>query len=97
MKRLALLLPLLVSPAFAQQQQLQCADYLQMAKQLKAQFQEQRVAYGLASNGQAVALFTSADGSTWSVLRIEPAGRACIVSAGESWQVVEAPPPGDPT
>jgi hypothetical protein len=96
MKRLALLLPLLASPAYAQQQ-LQCADYLQMAKELQAKYRESRIAFGLDSSKQAIAVFAAADGSTWTILRIQPTGLACVMSAGDGWQVVEAPPPGDPT
>ncbi len=94
-KTLAALL-LLATPAVAQQQQA-CGNYVEMAKNLKDKFSEQRVAMGLNQKGDAVVIFASPNGATWSALTVQPTGTACMVGAGSQWETIAPKPQGDPT
>jgi hypothetical protein len=95
MNTLALAIILLPLAAQAQQPQ-QCGDYVAIAKNLKDKFHETRIGVGLASDGNAVAIFATPDGATYTIIRIAPAGPACIVSAGTRWELTDPPPAGDP-
>lgn len=46
---------------------------------------------GTAPGDVKVALYTTRDGSTWSVLLIFPEGMSCLLILGERWQYVIAP------
>jgi hypothetical protein len=91
---------LFASPAVAQetlplivQGDQRCGDYAAIAAELAERYREQRIASGLDANGNVIAVFASRDGETYTVLRVQPTGPACIVSAGTSW---EALPTGEP-
>ncbi len=43
---------------------------------------------GLAMNGAVVEVFSTVDGTSWSLLMTMPDGRTCLIVAGESWMSV---------
>lgn len=63
-----------------------CATHTEITEQLQREFAERRVAIALAGNGGLVEVFSSGDGSTWTVIMTAPHGRSCIVLSGEAWQ-----------
>jgi hypothetical protein len=76
-----MMLPLLIAAAS------QCGDYVDIAKQLRAQFGEERMAMGVAADGlSALALFVSPKGETFTIVSVAPAGPACVVASGKSWE-----------
>jgi hypothetical protein len=91
MKSIALAAIMLAAPAVAQEER--CGDYATIAANLAKMFNEQRVASGLDDKGNVIAVFASKNGETWTVLRVQPTGPACVVSDGTSW---EAQPAGEP-
>ncbi len=79
---LALLLAV-VAPASAQTA---CATHARVAKQLESRFAEAPIAIGLASNGGVIELFSTGDGSTWTLVMTMPDGKSCPVAAGQGWE-----------
>ena len=71
-------------------------DRTQVVKSLGEMHGESSVAMGLASNGGVLELFTSADGSTWTMILTMPDGKSRVVGAGEAWINVSAKPKGQP-
>lgn len=64
---------------------------------LAEEYGEQPVARGV-SDGRLVLLYTSSDGSTWTVATVDPSHNAiCIIAAGDSWDPVEARALGHPS
>ena len=46
---------------------------------------ETQAAIGLASNGSLIQVYTSSDGSTWSIVMTNPQGVSCVVAVGQDW------------
>ena len=76
------------------QQRMPCAKLAEIAAGLAERYREKPVATGLQANGQLLEIFASPDGSTWTALTTSPAGLACVVATGKSWQQGAA---GEPT
>lgn len=73
-------------PAAAQQTSLTRAEVVQ---QLDGRYSEKPVALGLASNGGIIEVFTTRDGSTWTIVLTMPNGMSAVVAVGESWTALE--------
>ncbi len=58
-----------LKPASAQSM---CMTHVEIMKQLDARFSETQVAIGLASNGQLLEVFSTGDGSTWTIVMTKP-------------------------
>lgn len=56
-------------------------------KILSDQYKESPVGIGLAQPGQVLELFASQAGS-WSMVMTMPDGKACLIAAGENWEMV---------
>ncbi len=48
------------------------------------------MAIGLTGNGSVIELFTTGDGSTWTIVITSPDGLSRVVAAGESWMSTRA-------
>ncbi len=59
--------------------------HAEMMKQLDGRFSESQVAIGLASNGQLIEVFSTGDGSTWTIVITKPDGMSCVLTTGEAW------------
>ncbi len=70
------------NPAAAQSA---CTTRSAVAAQLAGDFAEAPVAAGLVSSGAVIEVFTSDDGSTWTIVLTRPEGTSCLVAAGEAW------------
>ena len=73
-------------PAAAQQTPLTRTEVVQ---QLSDRYSEEPVALGLASNGGVIEVFSTRDGSTWTIVLTMPNGISAVVAVGESWTEVE--------
>ncbi len=62
-----------------------CLPHIEVVKQLGGQHSEVPVALGLADNGNVLEVFSTGDGSTWTIVMTMPSGKACLVAAGEAW------------
>ncbi len=56
-----------------------------VVKILAERHAEAPVAYGLASNGGLIEVFTTADGATWTIVLTMPNGMSVVIGSGEAW------------
>ena len=94
---LGLLLSILVGaqPAHSQTAgQIVCTPHGQVVDLLGQRFDEKRVALGVASNGGLVEVFTTQNGSTWTIVVTTPGGLSCPVTAGQDWFTITPPSDG---
>jgi len=88
----ALLLPVFAGSAAAQP--LPCGPRAEIVARLGEGYGERPVGRGISQGGTMVELLVGKDGS-WTLLVTSPGGRACLVSAGEGWEAVALPEPGE--
>lgn len=65
--------------------QMACAARSELITRLGGQYSEAPVAMGLANNGGVLEVFSSPEGSTWTILVTDTNGISCLVAAGEYW------------
>ena len=65
-----------------------CASHAEVTKQLGSAYSESPVAIGLASNGGVYEVFSTGDGSSWTIVMTMPTGMSCVVAAGEAWEQI---------
>lgn len=70
------------SPAAAQAI---CAPHADLTELLGKRYKEQTVAIGIANNGRLMEVYSSKDGSTWTIIMTTPQGESCVVADGKSW------------
>ena len=80
-------LALVSAPAEAQSV---TAPRAEIVKQLGDAYAEAPVAIGLTGNGSVIELFTTGDGSTWTIVITSPDGLSRVVAAGENWMSTKA-------
>jgi hypothetical protein len=73
-----------ITPAAAQSS---CGPREQLVKLLADQYKEDPVGIGLAQPGQVLEVFASSNG-TWSMVMTMPDGKACLIAAGDNWEMV---------
>lgn len=69
-----------------------CAPLDTIVTRLAQKFAERPVAGGKTGDGNAVTVFASPDGATFTVVMVAPSGLACAMTAGSGWTLL-----GDPT
>lgn len=74
-----------------------CSPRAAVLDQLSTRFHEAPVAVGLTNNGALLELLTSPEGETWTIIITMPNGATCLMAAGEDWQQLAAPEPGEPS
>lgn len=67
--------------------QASCGPREQIVKLLADQYKEDPVGIGLAQPGQVLEVFASHGGS-WSMVMTMPDGKACLIAAGDNWEMV---------
>jgi hypothetical protein len=65
---------------------IRCGPYELVTAMLAEQYQEQREAIGLSEAGLLMEIFVSPVG-TWTILLTSPAGFACIIAAGDNYEI----------
>lgn len=93
---LAVALPLLALalPALAQGQR--CAPRAQMIEVLSSRHAETRHAIGLTTNRTVMELYASETSGSWTLLVTLPNGLACLVAAGNGFELTVAEATGAP-
>lgn len=84
------------TPAAAQAQG-PCAPYEIVAAALNERYREAPVARMLSDRGFVIEVLASADGTSFTVLGIQPGGGACVLAAGSAFALVSpaaTPAPG---
>ena len=84
----AVALGLLMNVSTTAKAQVACTTHDELTMQLDKKFAERPKGLGIAGNGGLVELFSSSDGTTWTVVITSPNGRSCVVMSGEAWQDV---------
>ncbi len=62
-----------------------CGIHQDVVKLLGSRYAETPTALGLGANGAIVEVFSTKDGSTWTMLSTQANGQTCIVTSGEQW------------
>tara|TARA_Y100000034_G_scaffold14971_1_gene15754 strand:+ start:7617 stop:8015 length:399 start_codon:yes stop_codon:yes gene_type:complete len=60
-------------------------DRALVVQQLLEKHAEKPVGMGIAANGHIIELFTSPDGSTWTLIMTSPNGKSVMLGSGEYW------------
>jgi hypothetical protein len=68
---------------------IKCGPHDVVTSMLGEQYQEKRKAIGLSTAGMLMEVFASSTG-TWTVLLTSPAGTACIIAEGDSFEQIES-------
>ncbi len=92
---LALVTALLTTAAAAepmsQAVQAPCKPWKEVAQYLGEHYSEHPVAVGLQSDGSLLQVYAAPNASTWTLVRMQPDGMACLVSAGKAWEKLAKP------
>ena len=94
MRPLIALLAFAAVPAYAQQQQ--CGPRDAGLAHLEQKYGETRIGAGLDQRGMVVEVLTNPVTGSWTIIMSGPDGQACIVAAGESWEIYAPRPTGTP-
>ena len=95
-----LLLAILVALAFggsavAQQT---CGIYASMIASLNLKYGESRRGAGLSGPQSIFEIWASAEPPfTWTILKVYPSGKACLMASGKGWQTDPPVAPDNPT
>lgn len=73
-----------------------CRPFAQLEFGLENRFQETRYATAFMSEKWRMVLYVANDGS-WTMLRVNAAGIACLVAAGKNFEKIKAIKPGQKT
>ena len=73
-----------------------CHDYAEIARQLRATYEEAPVSLGLQTDGNLLQVFSSSTTGSWTIVSTSPTGLACVLAAGQHWQSL-TPAKLDPT
>ncbi len=65
-----------------------CMTHAEVEKQLGTNYAETAVALGLASNGSVFEVFSTVDGTSWTMVVTLPNGKSCLLATGEAWENV---------
>jgi len=73
-----------------------CGDRDMIIERLRSKYSEDFSARGIASSGDAIVevLHNTKDGS-WTILRVDANGRACIIAHGTNWDVLVPKTPAE--
>ncbi len=65
-----------------------CASRAEVKARLDGRYGEAPVGIGVTSAGSIIEIWTTADGSTWTVAVTNPQGTTCLISSGTAWETV---------
>ena len=72
-----------------------CGPHENLLETLDTTYGEQRVFQGLNTEGNLLQLFINEEKGSWTVLMVEPGGRACIMSDGQAGEQFDTIPEGE--
>jgi hypothetical protein len=64
----------------------QCAPYTALVAELSRSWGEIPTARGLDQSGAVIELLSAADGTSWTIVLVDPQGIACIATHGRGWR-----------
>ena len=83
-------------PAAPAEAQMVCGKRTEMVRQLSEKYGETRRSMGLAEGRGVVELYASEETGSWTILVTSPQGTACMMAAGESFQIEPVQAVGSP-
>ena len=83
-------------PATPATAQMVCGKRTDMVRQLDEKYGETRRSLGLAEGRGVVELFASEETGSWTILLTSPQGTACMMAAGEAFQIEQVMAEGNP-
>ena len=84
---------LMAENAFAQTQ---CGERTRITAALAEDYREAQRAVGVTPAGTVIELWTTDNGSTFTLFVTVPTGVACVIASGERWQRIRPMPRGIP-
>lgn len=70
-----------------------CGPYETVSHSLVADFGETRIGRGLESATSLFEIWRSKDKGSWTIIRLDPNGRACVMASGSAWIDEDTPLP----
>ena len=70
-----------------------CASHQAITARLADVYGERRQAMGLGGNNAVVEVYASDESGSWTITVTQPGGPTCLVAAGQSFRLEEAPLP----
>jgi hypothetical protein len=86
----------IVLPAAPAEAQMVCGKRADMVRQLGEKYGETRRSMGLAEGQGVVELYASEETGTWTILMTSPQGTACMMAAGQAFQIEPVKAAGSP-
>jgi hypothetical protein len=83
-------------PAAPAHAQMVCGKRTDMVRQLSEKYGETRRSMGLAEGRGVVELYASEETGSWTILMTSPQGIACMMAAGEAFQIEPVTATGSP-
>ena len=68
-----------------------CGEYRELRSMLADRFGEAPTSAGLAENGSIIEVFASAGADTWTLVKVEASGQACVFAVGRHWEQRDEP------
>jgi hypothetical protein len=89
MKLLALIAVMAVTPALAQNQNIQaCGPRQVIIDHLKSNYDETIIAQGLSSKGWMLEIFVNDEARSWTIISTNPNALSCMQDEGQSWTLI---------
>ena len=85
-----------VLPAAHAQAQMVCGKRADIIRQLNERYGETRRSMGLAQGQGVVELYASEETGSWTILMTNPRGIACMMAAGQAFQIEPVKAAGNP-
>jgi len=83
-------------PAAPAGAQMVCGQRADMVRQLGEKYGETRRSMGLAEGRGVVELYASEETGSWTILMTSPQGIACLMAAGQAFQIEPVKAAGNP-
>ncbi len=83
-------------PAAAAEAQMVCGKRADLVRQLGDKYGETRRSMGLAEGRGVVELYASEETGSWTILMTSPQGIACMMAAGQAFQIDPVQAVGSP-
>ena len=73
------------TPLYAAHGPVHCAPYDLVTVQIDQKFQERRLGVGILNESYMLEIYANEVTGTWTILRVDPLGQACIMAVGDAW------------
>lgn len=71
-----------------------CVERSVLKGVLETRYAERQAAIGLAQDGRLIEVFSTPDGTTWTLIVTSKDGMSCVIGSGRAWLQHAPPVPG---